>query len=660
MSVFLGYVVLGVVLGAIYFIAASGLVVTYATSGVFNFANGAVGMVAAFCYWALHTSAGWPALPALLLIVLVGGPAVGALLEAGLMRRLRGAPVLSTISVTIGLMLALVGLGMLVWNENSQQTRLLSGFFSATSSFGVFGAYVTYDQLMIFIVAVAVAAGIWALLHHTRLGVAMRAVVDDPELLALSGVSPGGAARAGWMIGSSLAALAGVLLVDSTAGTNLDIITITLLVVSCYSAAVFGRLRSLPLTFAGAVVLGVGINLAIGYLPQGWQQSGGVLQNPEATLPMVFLFVVLLLLPERRQRTAERVPAVRLPVASLPTSLMGAALLIAAGVLASRLLPGNDVTLLASGVAFALIGLSLVPLTGYAGQISCCQLTFAGIGAFVMAHTLGDDSPVGLLLAVVVSAVVGAIIALPSLRFRGLYLALSTLAFASAMDSGFFGSTHFASFGGVLNIGRAPIFGLQFGSDRAYLVLLVVVYALAAVGVLALRRSRFGRRLVAISDSSVAASMASVKVATTKLIVFAGSAALAGLGGALLAGVTFVAQPTDYQMLFSLSLLLLVTVWGVRSVSGVLVAGLGFYLVPYWLNSNYSWLYLLTGLGAIGISRNPEGVIGDLLSRFGRGGGLQVAGRLSKLSPARASSSAGAAAVVAGAGGGTVAVEADA
>jgi branched-chain amino acid transport system permease protein len=173
-------------------------------------------------------------------------------------------------------------------------------------------------------------------------------------------------------------------------------------------------------------------------------------------------------------------------------------------------------------------------------------------------------------------------------------------------------------------------------------VLLVVVYALAAIGILALRRSRFGRRLVATNDSAVAASMTGVRVARTRLAVFTMSAALAGLGGALLGGVSFVAEPNDYQMLLSLSMLLLVTVWGVRSVSGVLVAGLGFYVIPYLLNNNYSWLYLLTGLGAIGISRQPEGVVGDIVSRLGRRGpglGGLIGAREPRLSPAVSRSS---------------------
>jgi branched-chain amino acid transport system permease protein len=606
---FAQFLVLGVVAGAIYFVAASGLVVTYATSGVFNFAHGALGMVAAYSYWALHDALGWPAVPALLLVVLVGGPLVGAFLERLLMRRLQGAPTLSTIGVTIGLLLALVGAASFAWNQT--ESRTVSGFFGPTSAVTVLNVAISYDELTIVAVAVAVAGSIFLLLHRTRTGVAMRAVVDDPELVALSGISPAGAARAGWMLGCSLAALAGVLWVDS--GQDLAILTLTLLVVNGYAAAIVGRLRSLPLTFVGAIVLGIAADMGIGYLPSNWQDL-------QFTMPMVLLLVALLVIPQRRQRIAARVPALRLPVASLRTSLTGAGVLLVAGVLASRVLPSNDILLVSYGVAFSIIALSLVPLTGYAGQISCCQLTFAGLGAFAMAKVGGDDSPVGLLAAVALAGAVGALIALPAIRFQGLYLALATLAFAASMDTGFFQTNHFDGYGGFLAVGRAPILGLQFSSGRAYLVFLVVVYALAAVGVLALRRSRFGRRLVAANDSSVAAATTGVRVARTRLAVFTLSSALAGLGGALLAGVNFIAEPNDYQMLLSLSMLLLVTVWGIRSVTGVLVAGVGFYLIPHLFNDNDSWLYLLTGLGAIGISRQPEGVVGDLIARLRRGG----------------------------------------
>jgi len=606
---FAQFLVLGVVAGAIYFVAASGLVVTYATSGVFNFAHGALGMVAAYSYWALHDALGWPAVPALLLVVFVGGPLVGAFLERLLMRRLQGAPTLSTIGVTIGLLLALVGAASFAWNQT--ESRTVSGFFGQTSAVTVLNVAISYDELTIMAVAVAVAASIFLLLHRTRTGVAMRAGVVEPQLLARSGISAAGAARAGWMLGCSLAALAGVLWVDS--GQDLAILTLTLLVVNGYAAAIVGRLRSLPLTFVGAIVLGIAADMGIGYLPSNWQDL-------QFTMPMVLLLVALLVIPQRRQRIAARVPALRLPVASLRTSLAGAGVLLVAGVLASRVLPSNDILLVSYGVAFSIIALSLVPLTGYAGQISCCQLTFAGLGAFAMAKVGGDDSPLGLLAAVALAGAVGALIALPAIRFQGLYLALATLAFAASMDTGFFQTNHFDGYGGFLAVGRAPIFGLQFSSGRAYLVFLVVVYALAAVGVLALRRSRFGRRLVASNDSAVAAATTGVRVAGTRLAVFTLSSALAGLGGALLAGVNFIAEPNDYQMLLSLSMLLLVTVWGIRSVTGVLVAGVGFYLIPHLFNDNDSWLYLLTGLGAIGISRQPEGVVGDLIARVRRGG----------------------------------------
>jgi branched-chain amino acid transport system permease protein len=611
--VLLEYLIEGLVVGAIYFITASGLVVTYTTSGVFNFAHGALGMVAAFSYWALRVGLGWPPIPAVIVVVCIGAPLAGALIERGLIRRLQGAPTLATIAATIGLLLALVGGAQLLWNP--QVSRSLPSFFNQTSSIGVAGVRIAYDELLAMIVAVVVAVGMWVLLHRTRAGVGMRAVVDDPELLALSGVSPARAAQAGWMLGAALAAAAGILLAtDPVLGSTLDIPTLTLLVINGYAAAVMGRLRSLPLTFLGAMVLGAALQISQGEMPSSWQQN----LQPGNTLPMVLLFVILLALPQGRLRTARKVPALRLSVASLRSSLAGAGVIVLAGVVASRLLPSSDITIVSMGVAFGIIMLSLIPLTGYAGQISCCQLTFAGLGAFAMGKLAGGDSPLGLLAAIGLAAAVGALVALPAIRFQGLYLALGTLAFAAAMDYAFFGSSHFGGVGGFVTVGRAPIFGLSFASNRAYLVLLAVVFALAAMGVLALRRSRFGRRLVALNDSPAASATAGIQIGRTKLAVFSLSAGLAGLGGALFGGVSFTVQQSDFPLLASLTLLLLATVWGIRSVSGVLLGGLTFFVLPHLINDNVTYLYLLTGVGAVGISRNPEGVVGDLLARLSR------------------------------------------
>ena len=171
-----------------------------------------------------------------------------------------------------------------------------------------------------------------------------------------------------------------------------------------------------------------------------------------------------------------------------------------------------------------------MPLSGYAGQVSLCQFTFLGIGAVTMHAVDGGSSVLGLLAAVGVCAGVGAVLALPVLRLRGLYLALATLAFAVLMDNVFFQSSSIMGVGGTVAVGRPDIFGMRFTTDRAFDVFLAVVLALCLIGVGALRRGPFGRRLVGMSDSPAACSTVGLSLTMTKLTVFAFSAGLAGSG----------------------------------------------------------------------------------------------------------------------------------
>ncbi len=183
----------------------------------------------------------------------------------------------------------------------------------------------------------------------------------------------------------------------------------------------------------------------------------------------------------------------------------------------------SDATLtdVAPGLALGLIALSMVPLTGWAGQVSLCQMTFAGMGAFAMTKVATDGSLVGLLAAVAIAVPVGALVALPALRLQGLYLALATLAFAVFMDSVFFIRSDVFSDLGSVRVERLEVLGVSFESDRAYFVLLAAAFALCAVGLLALRRGRFGRRLSALRDSQVACTMMGMNTTVTKLQVFA-------------------------------------------------------------------------------------------------------------------------------------------
>jgi branched-chain amino acid transport system permease protein len=613
MSEFLAFTIIGIVTGAIYAIAATGLVVTYSTSGIFNIAHGAIGMLMAFMYWELRVNHHWPAPIALIVVIFIIAPALGAAIERVLIRRLRGASVAQALVVTVGLMVMLLGIGQSIWTPiTGRQLQLFFG----QGGFRLLGITVTWHDLITIIAGVAVAIFLWFLLSRTRIGIAMRAVVDDRNLLSLNGARPDRVSMLSWALGASLAALAGILLAPVL---QLNHLVLTLLVVNAYAAAMVGRLRSLPMTYVGGLALGLVESYAIGYIHlQGW------LIGLRPSIPTFFLFAALLLLPESRLRAARLAGAVSPRVPSRKMSLMGGAFLIGAAVVFSRLLGSGDLIRVGQGLAFALVMLSLVPLTGYGGQVSLAQMTFAGLGAFAMAKVGANGNIFGLVAAGGLAAAVGALIALPALRLQGLYLALSTMAFAVLMDNLFFQNV-LGNLGSV-PVARLKFLGLHFESERVYFVLLAVAFALLSLLVIWVRRGSFGRKLAAMRDSQVACATLGLSLARTKLMVFMLSAAMAGVAGALFAGLRGAAGPTDFLMFQSLPILLLAVIGGITTASGALIGGLSFALlgvVQEKIPAIGGLTFLLVGFGALSVGRNPNGV------------SFQISQRIRQLFPSR-------------------------
>jgi branched-chain amino acid transport system permease protein len=599
-SEFLAFTVIGLVTGAIYAIAATGLVVTYSTSGIFNIAHGAIGMMMAFLFWELRVNRHVPTLLAVIIVVFVVAPLLGALIERALIRRLRNATVAQSLVVTVGLLVLLLGVAQSIWSP--QTGRELPRFF-AGHGFRVFSVTVTYHDAITMIAGVGVAVFLWFLLNRTRIGIAMRAVVDDRNLLSLNGAQPDRVSMLSWAIGASLASLAGVLLAPVL---QLNHIVLTLLVVNAYAAAMVGRLRSLPLTYLGGLVLGLIESYTIGYVNlTGW------LLGLRPALPTLFLFAMLLLLPEARLRAARLAGAVVPPVPSRRMTTIGAVSLVAAAVVFSRILGVGDVIRVGQGLAFALIMLSLVPLTGYGGQVSLSQMTFAGLGAFAVAKFGANGSILGLVLAAVIAAAVGALVALPSLRLQGLYLALSTMAFAVLMSRMFFENTHVFGNLGSAPVARLKFLGLHFESERSYFILLAIAFGLMSFIVMWVRRGRFGRKLAAMRDSQVACATLGMSLARTKLLVFMLSAAMAGVAGALYGGLSGSAGASQFEMFQSLPILLLLVIGGITTASGALIGGLSFALLGV-LQEKVPAIggltFLLVGLGAVSVGRNPNGV----------------------------------------------------
>lgn len=601
MSQFIAFTIVGIVTGSVYAVGASGLVVTYATSGIFNIAHGGIGMLMAFTFWELRVHQGWPAPIALIVVVFIIAPLFGAFIERTLIRGLRGATVATSLVVTVGLMVGLIGLAQGIWKPT--EGRNLPGFFQP-NGFRLGSVFVTWHEALTVLTAIGVAVFLWLFLSRARIGIAMRAVVDDRNLAALNGAQPDRVSMLSWALGASLASMAGILIAPVV---QLEVLVLTLLVINAYAAAMVGRLRSLPLTFVGGLLLGLIESYAVGYVRSG----GGILSGLRPSLPTLFLFIMLLLMPEARLRAGRLVGARAPRIPSFGESVRGALILVALAGIASAVIDVGNLTRLGQGLAFGLIMLSLVLLTGYGGQVSLCQMTFAGLGAFAMAKVGTNGNMLGLVAGLGLAAIVGAIVALPSLRLQGLYLGLSTMAFAVLMEKMFFPDRHVFGTLGSLKVARLSIFGLSFADERAYFMLLAIAFALMGMFVLAIRRGSFGRLLAAMRDSQVACATLGLNLARTKLAVFMISAGMAGIGGALYGGLRAQAGSIDFVMFQSLPVLLLAVIGGITTVTGALAGGILLAVLPIiqeHIPQIAGLVPLMAGSAGVMLGRNPNGM----------------------------------------------------
>jgi branched-chain amino acid transport system permease protein len=608
MHAFLEYTVIGIVLGAAYAVAASGLVVTYSTSGIFNIAHGAIGMFMAFVYWQL--SVGWHINQALSLVltVFVLAPLLGAVIERTVIQWMDPNNVATTLAVTVGLTLLLFGLvDNYIWKPTARSVPQFFGFHGFT----LLGVHIDYEEVITVGAAIAIAVLLRLFLYRTRTGIAMRGVVDNRPLVGLFGGRAWQLSTLSWSIGASLASVAGILVAPRL---QLQPLILTLLVIDAYAAAVFGRLRSLPMTFLGGLIVGLASSYAQGYVPNvgAFWASAPVQGLLTQSVPSILLFVFILALPAHRLRTGTVQRHAPLAPASFLRSVQGSVILVAAVIVATAFMDPGNIIKLGIGLAFSLICLSLVPLTGYGGFISICQLSFAGLGAFAMYKWGAGGSIWGLAAAAGLAGGVGALLAWPTLRVRGLYLALLTMAFATAMDNAIFPWSALFGFNGSAAIPKPSIFGLHMTSPRSFTIFLAVVFAVFSMGILAMRRGPFGRVLVGMKDSEAACATLGLSLRTTKLGVFMLSAAMAGVAGALYGAASSVATGTDFEMFESLLILAVVAIGGASVCSGALAGGLALGFLP----ANAQDVFI--GAGTIILAFYSEGLLPLIYSRFNR------------------------------------------
>jgi ABC-type branched-subunit amino acid transport system permease subunit len=282
--------------------------------------------------------------------------------------------------------------------------------------------------------------------------------------------------------------------------------------------------------------------------------------------------------------------------------------------------------------------LSLVLLTGYVGQISLCQATFAGVGAYtagMMVSSLHADYVVAVVCGVATAFVLGVLVGLPALRLRGITLAIVTLGIALVFDRYVFQDHAFEWFTGGTGgwrIDQATVLGLQMDSSThlmgAYLVLLAL-FVIVALLLVNLHDSGAGRRLRAIRDSEVAAATMGVNLTRYKLLAFGMSAAIAGLGGAFYPLVAGSVSPQPFWLITSLQFAAIAVLMGVRYVPAAALGGVFMAVVPDVLTRfghgtfmghayeiSYDWFQIAVGvLLIVQLIALPDGVWGDLRSR---------------------------------------------
>ena len=615
METFLQFAVLGLGSGSAYAIASLGMVQVYRGSGVLNLAHGAIAFASAAIFIATWREQEWP-LWLSMAIAVAAGAIIGVLIEIWVMGLLKKAAPLVRMTATLGVFAILQqGVSIVLGDGVTSGT---TGSFYPNGGLQIGEVRIGYDRLTLLAVAVALAVALWLLSTRTRYGITTTAVAENEFVASTMGVSPSRIARTNWALGGALAGLAGTLLLPV-----ISVVTappLLFLVVPALAAAMIGRFTSIPWTVLGALLLGIGESLLVRYqidlfppeYANGWDKA------------FPFLVIVALLVLRgtpfpARAEVMTLLPKVRPAGVSVPVVVAAfAAAAVVTGI------AGDDLSSRVSASAgLAMVGLSLVVVTGFAGQTSLAQMAIAGVGAVIAARLsngFGWPFLVVAIVAMVACAIVGALVALPSLRTRGPTLAIATLGVGIAIEQVVLtnGTITLGGFSGT-PIERPTLFGLAIDNvehPQRFAIVSIVLLGLAGWGVANLRSGKVGRQLLAVRGSERAAASLGVAVGSVKVGAFAIASALAGLGGVMLGFRGDTVTYGQFGLLPSLNLLVFATIGGIGYVVGPMVGvifapgGLLAFLLGD-LDVLQRWLVLASGVVLIAILvLNPDGIVG--------------------------------------------------
>jgi branched-chain amino acid transport system permease protein len=571
----LGIVVLGVVIGSLNALLAIGLVLIYRSNRVVNFSHGEIGGSAAVLTVLLIVD-GWSyflAVGAGIALAIV----TGALVELLVIRRFVRSPrlLLAVATIALAQILSFVSLTLpRLFGRPVVPTRFrtpLSGL-----RFTVDPVIFDGNHLLVIAAAIGAVAGVTAFLQRTDFGIGVQASAENAERAMLCGIPIRSLSTLVWVIAATLSALSAILQAPIT-GLPIGVLVGPALLLRGLAAAVVARMQSLPVAVAAAIGLGV------------FEQSIYFRYGRSTIMDALLVVVILVALLAQRRGTSRadafdsstweaigqvrpipaelrRLPEVRVGRVAVLVSCAAAAIVIPWQVLAE-----SRITLATSMVLWSLVGVSLVVLAGWAGQISLGQFGLVGLGAATAGSLMeaGWDFMLATAAAVVVGVVGAVLLGLPALRLRGFFLAVTTLAFAVAMASYALRLTWLVPEGLV---DRPVLFGsIDLENELTYYYACLVVLALTVLCLRGIRSSRTGRAIVGVRDNERAAQAFGISAMGGKLAAFALSGAIAGLAGALFVAQQHRLQLEQFQPLRSLEVLTMVVIGGLGSVPGAIL-----------------------------------------------------------------------------------------
>ena len=588
------FALLGLGVGALYAFASQGLIVIYRGTGVLNFSLGATAIAGVFLEWELHDQHGWPFLPAAL--VGVGLSALlGVLTHWVIMRPLRRASSLVRVIATLGVLVTIQAGVVIRYGSNARQVNS----WLPTNRVTLWGdVATTVDRFILLGIACASAFGLWLLYRSSQFGLATEAVSESERSASAIGLSPNRIAVLNWALGSALAAAAGILVVPII---TLQVTSMTELILAGLAAALIADFRSFPIATAAGFSLGIGQALVGRFIDQ---------PGLGPSLPFVVVIVFLVFrgrsLP-LRDYFLRRLPMIGNGRLSWDWMLFGFGFV--AFLMLTKELKWVDGLTVMMGVGIVM--LSMVVLTGYAGQLSLGQYAIAGFGAFVAGRLVAVfhiPFPLGLLAGVAAAVPLGILFGLPAVRTRGINLAIVTLGLGTTMELMLFRNRKYT--GGVqgTQVGNPRLFGWDIGSinhPRRYGIFLVVMAMLTVWVVSNVRRGRSGRRLIAVRTNERAAASLGIDVVKAKLFAFAFSAAIAALGGILLAFRLSSISYQSFTNFTSVTYVGLVLVGGVGHLLGAFVgatmatASLNQQILESTWDGVGRWIQLISGVAIL-------------------------------------------------------------